>query len=77
MTNDTSTMSEPSGRPAEDYRTGEGLRALLNRLHTAGRGAWEHDPVAAELMAFHRRDLRVRAEAAGAARARGRRRSGD
>lgn len=52
MTNDTSIMSEPSGRPAEDYRTSEGLRALLKRLHAAGRGAWEHDPVAAELMAF-------------------------
>ena len=52
MTNDTITMSETSGRPAEDYRTSEGLRALLKRLHTAGRGAWEHDPVAAELMAF-------------------------
>jgi len=52
MTNDTSTMSETSGRPAEDYRTSEGLRALLKRLHTAGRGAWGHDPVAAELMAF-------------------------
>lgn len=52
MTNDTSTMSEPSGLPAEDYLTSEGLRALLKRLHTAGQGAWEHDPVAAELMAF-------------------------
>ena len=52
MTNDTSTMSENSGRPAEDYRTSEGLRALLKRLHTAGQRAWEHDPVAAELMAW-------------------------
>lgn len=52
MTNDTSTMSETSGRPAEDYRTSEGLRALLKRLHAAGRGAWEHDPVVAELMTF-------------------------
>jgi hypothetical protein len=52
MTNDTSTMSETSGQPAEEYRTSEGLRALLKRLHAAGSGAWEHDPVAAELMAF-------------------------
>ena len=52
MTNDTSTMSETSGRLAEDYRTSEGLRALLKRLHAAGQRAWEHDPVAAELMAF-------------------------
>lgn len=51
MTNDTSTTNQTGGRPA-DYRTSEGLRALLRRLHAAGRGAWEHDPVAAELMAF-------------------------
>ncbi len=25
---------------------------MLRRLHASGRGAWEHDPVAAELMAF-------------------------
>ena len=32
---------------------GTGLvRALLHRLHAAGRGAWEQDPVAGELMAF-------------------------
>jgi hypothetical protein len=37
---------------AEDYRTGEGLRALLRRLRCEGPGAWEHDPVAAQLMAF-------------------------
>jgi hypothetical protein len=32
----------------------ETLRCLLRRLHTAGEHAWEHDPVAAELMAFTR-----------------------
>ncbi len=37
---------------AEDYRTREGLRALLRRLRDVGPGAWEHDPVAAQLMAF-------------------------
>jgi hypothetical protein len=36
----------------EDYRTSEGLRALLRRLRQQGAGAWEHDPVAAQLMAF-------------------------
>lgn len=38
--------------PAEDYTTKKGLRALLRRLHRAGPGAWQHDPVAAELMAY-------------------------
>ena len=52
MTNDTTTTDACDDRPAEDYHSSEGLRALLNRLHTAGRGAWEHDPAAAELMAF-------------------------
>ncbi|MBN9611305.1 MAG: hypothetical protein BGO26_10780 [Actinobacteria bacterium 69-20] len=37
---------------AEDYQTGEGLRSLLRRLRRQGPGAWEHDPVAAELMEF-------------------------
>lgn len=36
----------------EDFRRSEGLRALLHRLHEAGSGAWRHDPVAADLMAF-------------------------
>lgn len=52
MTNNTTTTDSSHARPAEDYRSSEGLRALLKRLHSAGRGAWEHDPVAAELMAF-------------------------
>jgi hypothetical protein len=39
-------------QPSEDYATSEGLRALLHRLHRAGAGAWEHDRVAAELVAF-------------------------
>ncbi|WP_392426046.1 hypothetical protein [Barrientosiimonas humi] len=43
--------SEPS-EPAEDFTTSEGLRALLTRLHKAGPGAWEHDPVAAKLMGY-------------------------
>ncbi|EEB9150703.1 hypothetical protein XL14_24055, partial [Salmonella enterica subsp. enterica serovar Paratyphi B] len=34
----------------EDFTTSEGLRALLQRLHEEGRGAWQHDPVAAALM---------------------------
>lgn len=52
MTNDTTLPSRNDARPAEDYRSSEGLRALLRRLHSAGRGAWEHDPVVAELMEF-------------------------
>ena len=41
------TLQEP-----EDFTSGEGLRALLNRLHEAGPGAWQHDPVAADLMVY-------------------------
>ena len=52
MTHDTTTIRPADQTPAEDYRTSEGLRALLNRLHAAGKRAWEHDPVAAELMQF-------------------------
>ena len=52
MTNDTKRTETCDEQAAEDYRSSEGLRALLNRLHAAGRGAWEQDPVAAELMAF-------------------------
>lgn len=47
----TSTLiSAPHG--GDDFRTGEGLRALLTRLHQQGPGAWRRDPAAAELMAF-------------------------
>jgi len=53
MTNHTSTTGTTNTSEAgEDYRSSEGLRALLRRLHAAGRGAWEQDPVAGELMAF-------------------------
>ena len=48
-TTTTTTATDPAG---EDYTSGEGLRALLHRLHDAGPGAWEHDPVAAELMSY-------------------------
>ncbi|KJL36429.1 hypothetical protein ACX1DX_03585 [Tessaracoccus sp. Y36] len=47
----TRTATAMPDRP-EDFRTGEGLRTLLVRLHEAGPGAWEHDPVVAELMAY-------------------------
>lgn len=40
----------PSG--GEDYTTGEGLRALLGRLHEDGPGAWRTDPTAARLMTY-------------------------
>ncbi|MGO1198526.1 MAG: hypothetical protein ACTMKY_01345 [Dermabacteraceae bacterium] len=36
----------------EDYTTGEGLRALLGRLHEDGPGAWRTDPTAARLMTY-------------------------
>lgn len=36
----------------EDYTTSEGLRALLERLHHEGPGAWKHDPVAAGLVGY-------------------------
>ena len=35
-----------------DFKTTEGLRALLIRLHRIGPCAWRHDPAAAELMEF-------------------------
>ena len=42
----------PDAGGGEDFATSNGLRVLLNRLHTAGPGAWSRDPVAAELMAY-------------------------
>ena len=55
MINNDDTTTHPRRNrqgPGEHYRSGEGLRTVLNRLHDAGAGAWEHDPVAAELMGF-------------------------
>lgn len=46
----TTTDHDHSGEA--DFTTGEGLRALLNRLHEAGEGAWTSDPAARELMAY-------------------------
>lgn len=34
----------------ESFEDPEGLRALLNRMHTTGRGSWRDDPEAAALM---------------------------
>ena len=48
----TSTPQHTATRGEDDFRTGEGLRTLLMRLHELGRGAWRHDPVADELMTF-------------------------
>jgi hypothetical protein len=45
----TTTAAGPGG---EDYTTGEGLRALLTRLHAEGPGAWRTDPTAAKLMQY-------------------------
>ena len=56
MTTPTSTSrntrTEPTAFGAEDFTTGEGLRALLNRLAEGGEDAWVHDPVARDLMEF-------------------------
>ena len=49
MTTTTNPSTETS---REDFTTSEGLRALLNRLHTGGEDAWVHDPVARDLMEF-------------------------
>ena len=53
MTTPTSTSTEhATADGAEDFTTGEGLRALLNRLAEGGEDAWVHDPVARDLMEF-------------------------
>lgn len=39
-------------REPEDFTRSEGLRALLNRLHENGPGAWQNDPIAADLMSY-------------------------
>ncbi|MEW1988490.1 hypothetical protein AB0365_04805 [Brevibacterium casei] len=46
------TRTEQTAFGAEDFTTGEGLRALLNRLAEGGEDAWVHDPVARDLMEF-------------------------
>lgn len=44
-------MTQASTRERRDrFEDSEALRALLNRLHNAGRGAWREDPEAAALM---------------------------
>ncbi|GGO62386.1 hypothetical protein GCM10010910_12360 [Microbacterium nanhaiense] len=52
MTTPTHTSTAPTADQAEDFTTGEGLRALLNRLAEGGEDAWVHDPVARDLMEF-------------------------
>jgi hypothetical protein len=37
---------------ASDFVTSEGLRAILQRLHAGGPGAWRHDSEAAALMVY-------------------------
>lgn len=46
----TPTLTTNPGDGPEDYRTSEGLRALLIRLHETK--TWRSDPVARELMAY-------------------------
>ena len=48
----TTTTHHDHDEAGEDFTTGEGLRALLSRLHEAGEGAWGSDPTARELMAY-------------------------
>ncbi len=43
------TRQDAHGRRAS-FEDPEGLRALLDRLHSAGRGSWRDDPEAAALM---------------------------
>ena len=45
-------ITTPTRKSAEHFTTSEGLRRVLTRLHQQGAGAWERDPVAAELMRF-------------------------
>lgn len=42
-------MHDHDDKP-EGFKTSEGLRALLNRLHASGRGTWRQNPEAAALM---------------------------
>jgi hypothetical protein len=43
-------QSRASGHPRQGFEDSEGLRALLNRLHSTGRAAWRNDPEVAALM---------------------------
>lgn len=52
MTTTTRTSGSAHQGGSEDYTSSAGLRALLHRLHQAGERAWEHDPVAADLMGY-------------------------
>lgn len=45
----TSAAQHPS---VPSFASAEGLRAVLNRLHDTGRGAWQGDPEARELLLF-------------------------
>ncbi|TXN29803.1 hypothetical protein [Lacisediminihabitans profunda] len=45
----TSNAEHPS---VPSFASAEGLRAVLNRLHEAGPGAWRNDPEARELLLF-------------------------
>lgn len=52
MTDNTHPTTASTDSDRADFTTGEGLRALLHRLHHGGRRAWQQDAQAAELMAF-------------------------
>ncbi|WP_019482596.1 hypothetical protein [Arthrobacter sp. TB 23] len=46
------TTTTRRAEAAEEFTTSEGLRAILNRLRTAGTHAWQYDCVAADLVAY-------------------------
>ncbi|MGO1852808.1 MAG: hypothetical protein ACTIKK_01965 [Agrococcus casei] len=52
----TTTTNNPDARDTsgggENFTTSEGLRALLNRLHKTGQGAWTHDATVRDLMEY-------------------------
>ncbi len=48
--NTRTEKSRASGHPRQGFEDSEGLRALLNRLHSTGRAAWRTAPEVAALM---------------------------
>ncbi len=48
--NTRTEQTQAPGRPRQGFEDSEGLRALLNRLHSTGRTAWRDDPEVAALM---------------------------
>lgn len=51
-TQPTGAAPEPAGQAQPSFVTSEGLRAVLQRLHRAGPGAWRDDAEAAALLEY-------------------------